>query len=129
MDDLISRQAAIDAVHKSIFDFFDICDDDEESPMTYEDEKLLEINKAITLRIKQLPSAQTEPQWIPVSERLPEEGKMVLISDDGNIDFGMYEKDGWLWLFESGTSYWASIEKVDAWMTLPAPWRGEGHGE
>ena len=59
MSDLIDRQAAIDAVHKSIFDFFDICDDDEESPMTYQDEKLLEINKAITLRIKQLPSAQS----------------------------------------------------------------------
>jgi len=60
MSDLISRKTAIDAVHKSIFDFFDICDDDEESPMTYRDEQLLEINKAITTRIKALPSAQPE---------------------------------------------------------------------
>ena len=60
MDDLISRQAAIDAIHGAIFDFFDICDDDEESPMTYKDEQLLEINKAISGRIKQLPSAQPE---------------------------------------------------------------------
>lgn len=56
--DLIDRQAAIDVVHKAIFDFFDICDDDEESPMTYTDEKLLEVNKSISTQIKSLPSAQ-----------------------------------------------------------------------
>jgi hypothetical protein len=56
--DLISRQAAIEAVHKSIFDFFDVCDDDEESPMTYKDELLLEVNKAITTQIKAVVSAQ-----------------------------------------------------------------------
>ena len=60
MKDTIYRQAAIDVVHKSILDFFDICDDDEESPMTYKDKQLLEINKAITTQIKSLPSAQPE---------------------------------------------------------------------
>jgi len=60
MNDLISRQAAIEEVHGAIYEFFDICDDDEESPMTYKDEKLLEINKAISGRIKALPSAQPE---------------------------------------------------------------------
>ena len=59
--DTISRQAAIDEVHGAIYEFFDICDDDEESPMTYLDNKLLEINKAISGRIKSLPSAQ--PEW------------------------------------------------------------------
>lgn len=58
MSDLISRQAAIKAVHKSIFDFFDICDDNEETPMTQKDELLLEINKAITTQIKAVVSAQ-----------------------------------------------------------------------
>ena len=60
MDDHISRKAAIDAVHKSILDFFDICDDDEESPMTYKDERLLEVNKVITTQIKAIPSAEPE---------------------------------------------------------------------
>ena len=60
MDDTIYRQAAIKEVHGAIYEFFDFCDDDEESPMTYKDEKLLELNKAITLRIKQLPSVQSE---------------------------------------------------------------------
>lgn len=58
--DCISRQAAIYAVHKSILDFFYICDDDEESPMTYKDERLLELNKAITTQIKAVPSAQPD---------------------------------------------------------------------
>lgn len=62
--DTISRQAAIDVVHKAIFDFFDICDDDEESPMTYKDEQLLEINKTVTIRIKALPSAEQRGKWI-----------------------------------------------------------------
>lgn len=56
IDGYIYKQTAIDAVHKSILDFFDICDDDEESPMTYKDERLLEINKAITTQIKAVPS-------------------------------------------------------------------------
>lgn len=55
---LIDRQAAIDTVHRAIFDFFDICSDDDESPITYKDEQLLEINKAITTQIRKLPSAQ-----------------------------------------------------------------------
>ena len=71
MDDLISRQAAIKEVHGAIYEFFDICDDDEESPMTYKDEKLLEINKAISGRIKALPSAQPQRmrgEWIDVTK-------------------------------------------------------------
>jgi hypothetical protein len=66
-NDLISRQAAIDVVHRAIYDFFDICSDDDESPITYKDEKLLEINKAITTQICKLPSAQPERKkgkWI-----------------------------------------------------------------
>ena len=62
--DLIDRQAAIDEVHGAIYEFFDICDDDEEPPMTYQDKKLLEINKAITIRIKRLPSAEKTGRWI-----------------------------------------------------------------
>ena len=55
MNDYISRQAAIDEIHKGIYDFFDICDDDEESPITYKDKLLLELNKALTGRIRKLP--------------------------------------------------------------------------
>lgn len=57
MADLIDRKSAIDVIHKAIFDFFDIVDDDDESPMTYKDEQLLTLNKAIVTKIKALPSA------------------------------------------------------------------------
>ena len=70
-------------------------------------------------------SAQPEPQWIPCSEKLPKEGQMVLITDNGEIDFGMREDGEWLWLCESGTDYWAEIGNVDAWMPLPEPYKGE----
>lgn len=54
MIDPIERQDAINVAHKVIFDFFDICSDDEESPITYKDELLLEVNKALTKQIKQI---------------------------------------------------------------------------
>lgn len=60
MDDSISRQAAIDAVHKVMYEFFDLRDDDEESPLTEKENALLAINKKLTNRIKALPSAQPE---------------------------------------------------------------------
>lgn len=72
MTDLISRQAAIEAVHKSIFDFFDICDDDEESSMTYKNELLLELNKAITTQIKAVASAQ------PIEAEPTKHGRWVI---------------------------------------------------
>ena len=60
MADLIDRKSVIDVIHKAIFDFFDIVDDDDESPMTYKDEQLLTLNKAIVTKIKALPSAQPD---------------------------------------------------------------------
>ena len=63
MRELIDRQTAIDAVHRAIFDFFDICSDDDESPIMYNDERLLEINKAITKQMRELPSAEPESHY------------------------------------------------------------------
>ena len=66
MSDLISRQDAIDGVHHVLYEFFDIVEDDEESPMTYNDKRLLEINKAITSLLKELSSAEPvrHGKWI-----------------------------------------------------------------
>lgn len=73
MDDLISRQAAIDVVHHTIYEFFDVVEDDDESPLTYKDTKLLELNKSICTRVKDLPSAQPERKkgkWVLIGSRL-----------------------------------------------------------
>ena len=87
MDDTIYRQAAIEEVHGAIYEFFDICDDDEESPMTYKDKRLLELNKAITLRIKQLPSVQSEQ-----SEMIKDIRKWINSGNRGNADYFIVDK-------------------------------------
>ena len=69
IDDLISRQAVIDVVHHTIYEFFDVVEDDDESPFTYKDMKLLELNKSISTRVKDLPSAQPKRKkgkWVAV---------------------------------------------------------------
>lgn len=58
MNDSISRQAAIDAVHQGFYDFFDIGEDEE--PIAPYELLLFRINKAITARIKALQSDQPE---------------------------------------------------------------------
>ena len=58
MNDLISRQAAIEAVRHTIYEYFDAVEANEESiPLTYNDRKLLDLNKDISTRIKDLPAA------------------------------------------------------------------------
>lgn len=58
MNDLISRQAAIDALHKTMLDFFKTNDDDKPEFITASEKMLLSVNKAISNALKKLPSAQ-----------------------------------------------------------------------
>lgn len=44
----------LDVVHKTIYQFFDICDDEEETPISDKDKLLLEVNKAICNNLKAL---------------------------------------------------------------------------
>ena len=78
MKALIDRDDAIKEVHKTMYEFFDLVDDDDESPITYKDKQLLEINKKITQRITALPTAD-------VAER--KKGKWVVIMDEPTITF------------------------------------------
>ena len=76
---------------------------------------------ALQMAIKAL----EEPQWIPCSERLPEEGREVLtcLTDwktgeqrrvvSYRIDFNMWH------------GYGRYNEKCVAWMPMPEPWRGD----
>ena len=96
MNDLISRQAAIDAI---------MCEPtDAHYPSWYAE------------RLEQLPSAQ--PGWIPCSERLPENGHYYLwCSDMGHVQSDYYWNG-----FENGMKYGYNIV---AWMPLPEPYREE----
>jgi len=44
----------LDIIHNTIYQFFDVCGDDEETPMSDKDKLLLEVNKAICNNLKAL---------------------------------------------------------------------------
>ena len=66
-----------------------------------------------------------KPEWIPVDDRLPEEGVTVLITWNGKIDLGKYEEREWWWLAEAFCDYWKEAGDVVAWMPLPEPYKGD----
>ena len=77
-------------------------------------------------RINDLPSADAE--WIPCSEKLPEKGEVVLITNGkGNVRCGQYRSEHDV---RDGTHYWwwkgKTVETVLAWMPLPEPYREDG---
>ena len=78
--------------------------------------------------IMDAPRVETEPQWIPCSERLPEEGEEVLITTktSDKLYFGMYAKRYGFSMREGficGEDFmW--ISTAVAWMPLPQPYKG-----
>lgn len=73
-------------------------------------------------RLLSLPSAQTEQQWIPVTERLPERclHSHVLVTDLDMVGEAYYNSDG-RWFDLLGNT----LKDVTAWMPLPEPYRKE----
>lgn len=65
--------------------------------------------------------------WIPCSERLPNKGDVVLITNGNHhIGYGKFRGTD----FElNGKTYWwwkgNTSEHVIAWMPLPEPWKGD----
>lgn len=110
MRDLISRQAAIDAICKacSLSGDYQKCDGYPEESTWCEE----------LVALRALPSAQS--QWIPCSERLPEEERYVLVTaSNGAVTEAKYWHKEGIWV--KGLS----IVSVTAWMPLPKPYRGE----
>ena len=96
MDDLISRQAAID----TLAEWHDA---------------------AITNRLNNLPSAQ---RWISVTERLPENDNDVLVTDGTDCAVAYWRTDAQAW--DDSMHGWCDLYglEVIAWMPLPSPWKG-----
>lgn len=112
MADVIDRQAAIELIGQM-------------KPYHQDADDIAEM-------IANMPSAQPEQRWIPVTERLPEkERKQYWVCTDTeyqcqcrwtNNRFGLAESDTWGWSIVDTPQY----SKVIAWMPLPEPYREEG---
>lgn len=62
--------------------------------------------------------AASQPKWIPVTERLPEKDKNVLIfiKDGDATDSIMVD-----FIDSTGQFFWNGSEEITHWMPLPAP--------
>lgn len=68
--------------------------------------------------------AAIEPQWIPCSERLPEEGGEYLVTAED------YTTEVIVLSYDADASDWSDYfdnmyDEVIAWMPLPEPYKGE----
>ena len=127
-DDLINRQAAIDAFTGVVIL------EPAQSAKKYID--------GVIERIQNLPSAQPEPHWIPCSERLPEEYgeyRITWITSAsrkrfiGDSEFEVtsvwdneHDRFKGEWLLDDYIKNYPDV-KVLAWKPLEEPWRGEEH--
>ena len=95
------------------------CEDDPEIKME------IKAYTDIANGVKDMPTIEPEPKWIPCKECMPEVGDYVICSQkNGDVGEGKLLPDGnWLILYESaeyGTRW------VTAWMPLPSAYREEG---
>lgn len=81
--------------------------------------------------IKKLPSVTPQQnKWIPVSERLPEDNTLVLVTvkvgnREPKVRSGYYYMDGHFHI-DNGDSWEARDKELIAWMPLPQPYKTEG---
>ena len=114
----MSKEEIIDVIHKTMYQFFDVCGDNEEVPMTDKDELLLSVNKAICNNIKELEEEPTQ-KWIPVKERLPEESLNSVIGWDAYRERCVFVQyiDGYFQITGRDESF-----NITAWQPLPKPY-------
>ena len=120
--DCISRQAEIDTICEHGTDL-------ERRGITV---LAIAAHKQVTVDLlEKLPSAQAEPQWIPCSERLPENNRQVLVYarsvhfalakyDEMRNANGIYEMQ---WVTFDAWKPFYKIKEVIAWMPLPEPYK------
>ena len=100
--DCISRQQAIEV-------FADV------HPLDYNAQSYL-------AKIKALPPAQPEQEWISVSERLPDDDRTKVVTlANGNVEAGYYSNGDW-WCV--GDTIALENSTVIAWMPLPEAYKG-----
>ncbi len=131
--DLIDRQAAIDALWKALFEYED------KTEKQFQESKELDVGDWTLHRIfvqnmsdidrqtiLDLPSAQPEQRWIPVTERLPEKPKNYPNCKISRTYFLVSLESGCVTTlgYEFDRDEWQIVgSPVVAWMPLPEPYR------
>ncbi|MCR5201829.1 MAG: hypothetical protein K6D02_01860 [Lachnospiraceae bacterium] len=124
----------LDVIHKTIYQFFDVCSDDEETPISDKDKLLLEVNKAICNNLKAL-EQELKTEWISVSKPPKQDGEYLVTRHDrieilsyasnlyqvNNYDFGDTKRAGW-YSYDTDYGYF-ECDGVTAWCELPKPYR------
>lgn len=117
MNDLIERQAAIEAIQAQII-----------ARLYWLSDSSLERKglDAALCTLLDLPSAQPE-RWIPVKERLPGDGQWCLVTDGKRVSVERYKVDiiDHFW----PSPRWFNVDKMVAWMPLPEPYNLGGDAE
>ena len=116
MNDLIRREDALDAIQKRA--------DKIDSVYSAFWEGLIIARDAV----KNVPSAEPEPKWTPVTEALPEDMDRILVTivrSDGEkrVRSGDYYKG--YFMMDNGDTWNGTDKEVIAWMPLPEAWGGE----
>lgn len=127
--DLISRQAAIEAVEEITWYHQNRNNEMVSGANSKEDQPWYKADD-IYAALNNVPSAQPEQQWTPCSEKLPKEEKRHywVCTDTGyqcqcrwtNDVYGLGASDRWEWKIFDIPQY----QKVVAWMPLPEPYCG-----
>ena len=83
-------------------------------------------NCPMLTNLSKLPSAdRPRGEWIPCSERLPDEDTEVLVVDYNEaMQVCSVTSYKGMPVWEDVYGYWHGIEVFDAWMPLPEPWKG-----
>ena len=158
MDDLIIRKAlmkymrdykwefALNSDFSKAIEMVDVQPTVEAVPKSYADqirwerdiaiEQLNEIGCQFGQKMDEVKKKLEASQWIPCSERLPDDGENVLVGFE-YFRYGHYNRlfqttgisyvfDGEWSGFVNGSSGWSKL-RIIAWMPLPEAYKGEQH--
>ena len=119
-EDAVSRNAIIQKLNtmdRYVSEELILCDTDKKFPKN----EVFIVDDVYEEIVENLPSAQPESHWIPVSEKLPGENEFVLVT------FGWFGRktDPGVNIDEIRDGDWMISEVVTAWMPLPEPYRAE----